>query len=68
MSTFGTPSISFNDQTSGRIVTVTLNNMHFPNARVTFIDPERPDETNAQERARVLGVAKSLLQQAAASL
>lgn len=68
MSKFGAPSISFSDQHNGRLVTVKLNGLQLPNAHVAFVDPERPDETNAQERARVLAVAKTLFQQAAASL
>lgn len=68
MSEFSEPRINFIDQAGGRHVTVTLNNMKLPNAKVTFIDPEQPNETNAQERARVLNIAKQLFQSAASAL
>jgi len=67
MSVFEEAAISFHDQAGGRHVTVTLNKMKLPSARVSFADPEQPDETNSQERARVLAKAKALFQQAAAS-
>lgn len=68
MSTFIDPKINFNDQADGRYVTVSLNNMALPSAKVTFIDPAQPDETNAAERVRVLGIAKQLFQSAASAL
>lgn len=68
MSEFKDPKINFNDQANGRYVTVTLNNMQVPSAKVTFVDPEQPEETNAQERARVLSIAKKLFQSAASAL
>lgn len=68
MSEFKDAKINYNDQPGGRVVTVALNQMGTPNVRVTFIDPEQPNETNAQERARVLGIAKQLLQSAASAL
>ena len=68
MTEFKDPKITFNDQNKGRYVTVTLNNLKLPNATVTFIDPAQPDETNADERARVLNIAKQLFQSAAAAL
>lgn len=68
MSEFKDPQVTYNDQPNGRFVTVNLNHMGLPNARVTFIDAERPDETNSAERSRVLGIAKQLLQSAADSL
>ncbi len=68
MNEFKDPQITYNDQPNGRFVTINLNHMGLPNARVTFIDTERPDETNAQERTRVLGLAKQLFRRAAESL
>lgn len=68
MSAFKDPKITFNDQADDQYVTVTLNNMASPSAKVTFIDPAQPDETNAAERVRVLGIAKQLFQSAASAL
>ncbi|WP_265975816.1 hypothetical protein [Brucella intermedia] len=68
MSVFKDPKINFNDQANGRYVTVTLNNLQLPNVSVTFLDPAQPDETNAAERVRVLGIAKQLFQSAASAL
>lgn len=68
MSKFKNPTINFIDQAGGRHVSVALNHMSLPSAKVTFIDPAQPDETNAQERSRVLGIAKQLFQEAASAL
>ncbi|KQY20788.1 hypothetical protein [Rhizobium sp. Root483D2] len=69
MTTFQDPKITFNDQANGRVVSVNFNkNVGFPNVSATFLDDERPDETNAEERARVLLIAKTFFEQAATSL
>lgn len=68
MASFDDPKINFGDQSNGRYVTVTLTRADIPAVTVKFIDPARPDETNAQERVRVLQLAKSLLNEAVSVL
>ncbi|MBB3144933.1 hypothetical protein FHS21_001334 [Phyllobacterium trifolii] len=68
MTTFTETFVHFSDQPTGRFCTVTMNALKLPVAKVIFIDPPVPDETEADERARVLEIAKSLFSEAASSL
>jgi hypothetical protein len=68
MTDFGVPAIQYLDTVTGRAVTVTLKKNHWPSAIVSFIDEERPDETNAEERARIIAQAQTLMQEAADAL
>ncbi|EJN04236.1 hypothetical protein PMI41_01875 [Phyllobacterium sp. YR531] len=68
MTTFTETTVNFSEQPTGRFCTVTLNVLKLPIAKVIFLDPPIPDETEADERARVLEIAKSLLSEAASSL
>ena len=68
MTAFEKIEFSFHDQSDGRHVVMFFNRNRLPNVTLSFIDPERPDETNAQERERLRKLAEPLLQAAIDSL
>jgi len=66
---FGKPSIKYEDNRSGRRVSVTFSKTGVPMTFVSvhFIDDEVPSEANVDERSRQITKAKELLTQAASS-
>lgn len=55
------PRINFEDGNGTRYVTVIFYETGGEFASIRMIDPANPDETNAAERQRVIGIAKSKL-------
>ncbi len=63
------PNVNYHDSNVGRMVTVTFEQSGtVETASVRFLDEERPDETNREERSRILAAAKVLFQKAADKL
>lgn len=59
------PKIDYHESPSGRLVTVKLEEKFvLGNVSVRFLDEARPDETNREERVRILAFAKVLFQEA----
>ncbi len=68
MNEIGNPVFSYVGDGDKRLVMINFKSSHSQGVKVTFKDPERPDETNAQETERLKQIAKPILQAAIDSL